>query len=647
MSRCLARGIPFVPRAVGWLATLVHFVGLGGCITSPVGTATRPAAASPPLGQPPDPAEVAARYSGPAPLELSAAERALTLAAVQRLHATLREFASDSRIALGHEDTTAYGVGWSGDPDRSDVKSVCGSHAAVHGWDLFRIEIGATHNGDGVPFDLMRSRIQQAYRAGSINTISWHVDNPASGRDAWDTTRAVEKILPGRSHHEVYRVYLDRVADYLQSLRGPDGELIPILFRPFHEANASWFWWGANHSTAADYVALWQFTVNYLTKQRQLANLLFAYSPAAQGIESADDYLARYPGDEYVDVLGLDDYYLSGSAHLVQLLEVIVTEAEARGKIAALTEFGPRLGVGMLPGRNWYTSSFFTPLQTSPTASRIAYALAWRNADEHHAFLPYPDHRAASGLKKLCADPRVLLARDLTPPPRATETPMPSPLSSPRTKDYEWMSIAEWERRRQKLLAIPKTEREAARLVFIGDSITEGWDDATWNEHFARYGALRLGIGGDTTANVLYRMEHGEFEHVTPDAVVLLIGTNDLGNEGATPDQCAAGIRAIVEALRTRWPDARVVLLAILPRDQRPTDAGRRSVEATNRLIADLGNDPLVRWVDLQAQLLERDGTLSPAIMADFLHPTPLGYERIANALDPILGNLLGSETRR
>jgi lysophospholipase L1-like esterase len=219
---------------------------------------------------------------------------------------------------------------------------------------------------------------------------------------------------------------------------------------------------------------------------------------------------------------------------------------------------------------------------------------------------------------------------------------MPSPLARPRTKDYDWMSIAEWNRRRQRLLAIPKAERQDAQLVFLGDSITEGWDDTVWAERFAPYGALRLGIGGDTTANVLYRMEHGELDHVQPGAVVLLIGTNDLGNEGATPAETAAGIRAIVTALRARWPDAHVVLLALLPREQRPDVAGRRSVEATNRLVADLGRDPQVHWVDLSAHLLEPDGTIAPAIMADFLHPTPVGYQRIADALDPLLAELLG-----
>ncbi len=239
------------------------------------------------------------------------------------------------------------------------------------------------------------------------------------------------------------------------------------------------------------------------------------------------------------------------------------------------------------------------------------------------------------------------VARPTTSPPASSSPPEPtvsSPLSSPRIQDYEWMSIAEWERRRQRLLDIPRAEREAARVVFLGDSITEGWDDAVWNAHFARFGALRLGIGGDTTAHLLYRIENGELAHTRPAAAVVLIGTNDLGNEATPPERCAAGIRAVVGHLRERWPDATIVLLALLPRDQTPSESGRRAVSATNPLIADLATDPQVRFLDLSDRLLEPDGTIAPSVMADFLHPTPLGYERIATALDPLLEELV--ETR-
>src|SRR5690606_28705197 len=186
---------------------------------------------------------------------LSEAEQASTQAAAATLVNTLRALSRPGRFALGHEDSTAYGIGWAELPDRSDVKLVCGAHPAVYGWDLFRIELGKEQNGDGVRFDLMRQRIQQAHRLGGINTISWHVDNPVSGGDAWDTARAVGAVIPGGTHHELYTAYLDRVANFLQSCRGDQGELIPIIFRPFHEHTGSWFWWGASHATDQEFVS--------------------------------------------------------------------------------------------------------------------------------------------------------------------------------------------------------------------------------------------------------------------------------------------------------------------------------------------------------------------------------------------------------
>lgn len=336
-----------------------------------------------------------------------------THAALSRLRWTLEQLGRSGRIALGHEDPTAYGVGWNEDSDRSDVKSVCGSHPAVYGWDVFRIEHGATENGDGVNFDLMRQRIREAHARGGINTISWHVDNPVTRGDAWDTTPAVRAIVPGGSHHAVYRSYLDRVADFLESCQSHDGALIPIIFRPFHEHTGSWFWWGADHTTDADYIALWRFTVDYLRQQRGLSQLLFAFSPGGDDLRTVSDYLFRYPGDAYVDLMGVDHYYDTDVASLVRAVSVTVAAAVAHKKPAALTEFGIRDGLSELTPPNWFSKNFFDPLVTHPSASRIAYALAWRNAGVDHCFVPYPGHPTAADFRRICDDPRLVLQRDL------------------------------------------------------------------------------------------------------------------------------------------------------------------------------------------------------------------------------------------
>jgi len=336
-----------------------------------------------------------------------------TEAAVDRLKKTLARLVASGRIALGHEDGTAYGVGWTEGADRSDVKSVCGSHPAVHGWDVFRIENGASENGDGVDFALMRRRIQEAHRRGGINTVSWHMDNPVTRGDAWDTTPAVSAIVPGGSHHAVYRSHLDRVADFLESLQSDDGELIPVIFRPFHEHTGNWFWWGKAHTTDTDYVALWHFTVDYLRQERGFSHLLFAFSPGGGDLKTVRDYLFRYPGDAYVDVMGVDHYYDRDVPSLLRAVGVTVAAADAHHKFAALTEFGIQDGLSEMTPPNWFSKNFFEPLVTHPSASRIAYALGWRNASVDHCFVPYPGHPTEPDFRRLCNDPRLVLERDL------------------------------------------------------------------------------------------------------------------------------------------------------------------------------------------------------------------------------------------
>jgi mannan endo-1,4-beta-mannosidase len=285
---------------------------------------------------------------------------------------------------------------------------------AVHGWDIFGVEKDAQANGDGVDFGHMRQLIQSAYRRGGINTISWHADNPVSGGSAWDKTRAVASILPGQKLHARYVAYLERVANYLLTLRGDSDELIPIIFRPFHEHTGSWFWWGGAHTTARGYVALWRFTVDYLRHERGLENLLFAFSPDGGQVHKDSDYLYRYPGDEYVDVFGVDQYFGNDPRRLVRVAEVVVRLAEAHGKIPALTELGARGGLNA-PGirADWVLRSLLVPLKKSPVAGRIAYALAWRNASPEHCFLPYPGQRGAAALQTFCADDQVVLEDEL------------------------------------------------------------------------------------------------------------------------------------------------------------------------------------------------------------------------------------------
>jgi mannan endo-1,4-beta-mannosidase len=345
-------------------------------------------------------------------------------AETRALFVNLRRLAGE-HVMFGHQDDLAYGVHWvnePGRPGRSDVKETAGSYPAVYGWDVGGLErdVGEGANLDGVVFDRHRAWIAESYRRGGVITISWHMRNPASGGNAWDTTRAVPAVLPGGSHHEQYTQWLDRFADFAKSLRARDRSgreaLVPVIFRPFHETSGGWFWWGARHATPEEYRRLWRFTVEYLRDRKDVHNLLWAFSTDV--FDSKAHYLERYPGDAYVDVLGFDDYQsvrtAATRAVFSRRLRDVVELAEARGKIAALTE----TGVEAIPDSAWWTQTLLAGLTADSVARRIAWVLVWRNANqerEHrtHFYAPHPGHSSAADFVRFRDDPLIVFEDEL------------------------------------------------------------------------------------------------------------------------------------------------------------------------------------------------------------------------------------------
>jgi mannan endo-1,4-beta-mannosidase len=334
---------------------------------------------------------------------------------------------SRDRVLFGHQDALAYGVEWTDAAERSDVKDVTGSFPAVYGWDASGIERDSKRNIDGVQFARMRDWIEGAYSRGGVITLSWHMNNPASGGNAWDTTAAVAAILPGGARYDQYRLWLDGFAEYVSTFRasrpGVRGEqLVPIIFRPFHEMSGGWFWWGAGHCSPDEYKALWRFTVSYLRDTKQVHNLLWAYSPNAQKDGGMSDYFAYYPGDEFVDILGFDDYSTlephPGSpdpvAAMRSNLRWLGQQAATRGKVAALTE----AGYVTIPDSMWWTSRLLPALAPDSGDAHVAYALVWRNANRvhdrpDHFYAPYPGQASAADFVRFRADPGILFEDEL------------------------------------------------------------------------------------------------------------------------------------------------------------------------------------------------------------------------------------------
>lgn len=334
---------------------------------------------------------------------------------VANLYRNLAMLAPDY-IMIGHQDALSYGIHWKKGTDRSDIKDITGSHPAVFGWDIGGIELGQPVNLDSVPFDEMRENIIRVYLEGGVNTISWHAYNPVSGGSSWveDKNRpspTVAKILPGGSDHSAFLKQLDKVAGFLKSLKAPDGTLAPVVFRPWHENSGNWFWWGAIHCSVDEYKSLYRCTVDYLQNKHHLHNLLYAYSPDV-GFKDAAGYLERYPGDDLVDIIGLDDYNSLNTGHpekLISNLEIIAKVANEHHKIAAFTETGSN----RVERKDYFTNELLPCLDHSELTRSISWVLFWRNADQKQHFVPAPGHPAAENFKEFVKNKDILLLNNI------------------------------------------------------------------------------------------------------------------------------------------------------------------------------------------------------------------------------------------
>ncbi len=317
-------------------------------------------------------------------------------------------------ILLAHQDTLAYGVGWKAGANDfdSDVHRVCGRFPAVFGWDLGHI--GTPANIDGVPFENMKVWIARGYARGGVNTISWHARVPGSIESSWTRKKVVVRLLPGGDLHQTWQTKLDEVAVFLADLKGPGGEPVPVIFRPFHEHNGSWFWWGAEWCTPDEYKQIWRFTIDYLRKTRGLHNIITCYSP--DRFKSAEEYLERYPGDDVVDILGHDNYGDLRSSDTIEqarrALVTVVALAEERNKLAAFTETG--VGQGER-NANWWTDILLDVVNASPQTRKLAWVLVWRNADRRQNYAPFPGAATVEDFKAFEADPFTLFLEDLPP----------------------------------------------------------------------------------------------------------------------------------------------------------------------------------------------------------------------------------------
>jgi mannan endo-1,4-beta-mannosidase len=324
---------------------------------------------------------------------------------------------SSGHILFGHQHATEYGHGWSGDADRSDVKSVSGSHPAVIGVDFNGLS-GRPDQAIQKTFSGLHKTITDTYNRGGVTTVAWHFSNPASGggfywRDSISIP-AVRLIIPGGSHHDQYKKILGTIAALAKGVKGKDGTLAPMIFRPYHEFDGDWFWWGKSHCTADEFKTLWKFTVNYLRDSLDVHNFIYAFSPDNK-FNSEQEYLERYPGDDFVDLVGMDNYGDWGRDGKydvesgIKKLQIVSAYAEKAGKLAAFTE----TGLESLPNGNWWTETLLKSLKDAKL--RLCYVLVWRNdaTSQTHFYAPFPGHSSVPDFMKFYDDDFTIFEKDL------------------------------------------------------------------------------------------------------------------------------------------------------------------------------------------------------------------------------------------
>ncbi len=332
---------------------------------------------------------------------------------------------SKSKFIVGQQD--AFQNFYNNDAGDSDIKKTTGSDPGLLGSDFMFITDDKNDNTPSNWFyqqeQIIKSDAVQAYNKGMVNIFSWHLREPYEGEHFYTSEmtdfqkyNAVPSILPGGENHEYYKQKLEKVAQVVQSMVGNDGKLIPVIFRPFHEFDGNWFWWGKAYCTAQQYIALWQFTVQYLRDNLGVNNMLFAFSPD-NSFNSEAQYLDRYPGDEYVDILGMDNYGDLNNQGQVgvdranQKLKIISDLAIEKVKIAAFTETGYFVTPGEnSPIANFYSKNLYDAITQNNT--EIGFMMFWYNSQNTYC-TPVPGLPDASDFEAFANKPKTVLQDQL------------------------------------------------------------------------------------------------------------------------------------------------------------------------------------------------------------------------------------------
>ncbi len=348
------------------------------------------------------------------PVTLSLVDRNAT-PETRALYSNLWKIQSEG-FMFGHHDDLIYGRDWIQEQDRSDVKEVCGDYPAVFSLDFAEI-MDDRHSTSALNADRKRT-ILEARRRGEVITACAHLNNPLTGGDSWDNsdnTVAQQILEQGSDVQNTYKSWLDRLAAFAKELKDDNGKLVPIIFRPYHEHTQTWSWWGKSCTTQEEFIALWRFTVDYLVKDKGVHNFIFAISPQLDVGTVKDNLLFRWPGDDYVDFIGMDSYHGTNTEALSVNARNLAELAKEKKKPCGITETGIE---GIRKGGNEY-SDYWTKEMLTPLAGKgISMVVMWRNKydpahEGYHFYGPWIGHSSASDFVKFYQSSFTIFSEDL------------------------------------------------------------------------------------------------------------------------------------------------------------------------------------------------------------------------------------------
>jgi len=307
-------------------------------------------------------------------------------------------------VMFGHHDYPSYGIGWKGDAGRSDVKDLTGDHPAVYSLDMNGI--------NSKKIDLIKA----TYKRGGICMLVWHQNNPLTegpgiqypAGTAWDNTKVVDQILQEGSVMNIkYKKRLDDVASAFLSMKDEQGKYIPVIFRPLHEHTQKWNWWGTASTTDQEFIAFWKFIVQYLRDKKGVHNVIYAISPQMDEVypDTKARLMFRWPGNDYVDFLGMDCYHGRNAQAFGSNLKGLSELSQILHKPVGVTETGLE---------NNHTSDYWTKDVLNYLKGNVSSMVcAWRNDNPKHAFGPYPGDASAENFIVFYNDPETLFEKDL------------------------------------------------------------------------------------------------------------------------------------------------------------------------------------------------------------------------------------------